>query len=65
MDSVCQALIRCSDVHLFDELTRALDLGHQLDVISRIKAAVVKVTQSASSHCMTSTSPRNTPIILF
>ncbi len=38
--SVCQALIRKSDVYLFDEPTSALDLRHQLDVMSRIKTAM-------------------------
>ncbi len=40
MVSVCQALIRKSEVYLFDEPTSALDLRHQLDVMSRIKAAM-------------------------
>ncbi|WP_298920183.1 ABC transporter ATP-binding protein [uncultured Roseobacter sp.] len=41
MVSVCQALIRRSDVYLFDEPTSALDLRHQLDVMARIKQAMV------------------------
>ncbi|MEO9650121.1 MAG: ABC transporter ATP-binding protein [Roseobacter sp.] len=40
MVSVAQALIRSSDVYLFDEPTSALDLGHQLDVLGRIKSAM-------------------------
>jgi iron complex transport system ATP-binding protein len=40
MVSVCQALIRHSDVYLFDEPTSALDLRHQLDVMGRIKATM-------------------------
>lgn len=40
MVSVCQALIRQSDVYLFDEPTSALDLRHQLDVMGRIKATM-------------------------
>lgn len=40
MVSVCQALIRRSQVYLFDEPTSALDLRHQLDVMSRIKATM-------------------------
>ena len=40
MVSVCQALIRRSDVYLFDEPTSALDLRHQLDVMGRIKATM-------------------------
>ncbi|WP_435138869.1 ABC transporter ATP-binding protein [Pseudopelagicola sp. nBUS_19] len=40
MVSVCQALIRRSDVYLFDEPTSALDLHHQLDVMGRIKATM-------------------------
>ena len=40
MVSVCQALIRKSEVYLFDEPTSALDLRHQLDVMSRIKKAM-------------------------
>lgn len=40
MVSVCQALIRRSDVYLFDEPTSALDLRHQLDVMDRIKATM-------------------------
>jgi iron complex transport system ATP-binding protein len=40
MVSVCQALIRCSEVYLFYEPTSALDLRHQLDVMDRIKATM-------------------------
>ena len=42
MVSVVQALVRHSDVYLFDEPTSALDLRHQLDVLGRIKAAMVE-----------------------
>jgi iron complex transport system ATP-binding protein len=40
MVSICQALMRSSDVYLFDEPTSALDLRHQLDVLGRIRTAM-------------------------
>ena len=42
MVSVMQALVRKSDVYLFDEPTSALDLRHQLDVLGRIRRAVIE-----------------------
>ena len=40
MVSVAQALIRQADVYLFDDPTSALDLHHQLDVLSRISETI-------------------------
>ncbi|MGD1883219.1 MAG: ABC transporter ATP-binding protein [Paracoccaceae bacterium] len=42
MVSVCQALIRNSEVYLFDEPTSALDLNHQLRVLNQIREAVAE-----------------------